>query len=53
MRDQSTRLLYAGDGLDEVIGEAYHVEAKDGKADVSGMVSRKKQLIPPLQQLIG
>ena len=53
MRDQSTRLLYAGDGLNEVIGEAYHVEAKDGKADVSGMVSRKKQLIPPLQQLIG
>ena len=53
MRDQSTRLLYSGDNMDEVIGEAYHVEAKDGKADVAGMVSRKKQLIPPLQQLIG
>ena len=43
---------WTGDNMDEVIGEAYHVEAKDGKADVAGMVSRKKQLLPQFASVI-
>lgn len=53
MQDQSTTLLYAGKGTDSLMARAYEVEAQGGRAYVPGMVSRKKQLIPPLQQLLG
>ena len=53
MQEQGTTLLYAGKGADSLIAEAFGTEAKDGRAYVPGMVSRKKQLIPPLQQLLG
>ena len=32
----------------EIVGEAFHTEVADGKAVLPGVVSRKKQLIPPL-----
>ncbi len=48
--DQSTRLLYAGRGSQELVSEAFHVKAKDGRADLPGIVSRKKQMIPPIRE---
>lgn len=47
--DQSTLLLYAGKGADELVREAFHVETQNNSAQLPGIVSRKKQLIPPLR----
>ncbi len=52
MRTQSTTLLYAGKNTDEIVSKAYGVEAKDGKAILEGVVSRKKQMIPPLNGVL-
>lgn len=52
LKKNSTLLLYGGNDmkkLDEEVSKAYHVEAKDGKAELPGVVSRKKQLLPPLR----
>lgn len=46
--EESTELLYAGDGAKELAMKAFGMEdTKDGIV-LSGMVSRKKQLIPAL-----
>lgn len=47
--DQSTLLLYAGKEADELVREAFHVETQNNSARLPGIVSRKKQLIPPLR----
>ena len=48
MKTQSTDLMYCGNAAEQIVREAFHVEPKDGKAWLPGVVSRKKQLIPPL-----
>ena len=48
MRAQATDLLFCGQQAEEIVRSAFHVETKDGKAVLPGVVSRKKQLIPPL-----
>ena len=46
--DQSTDVLYAGKGAEELMAGAFHVEAKDNMFTLPGVISRKKQLIPAL-----
>ena len=48
MRAQATDLLFCGQQAEDIVRSAFHVETKDGKAVLPGVVSRKKQLIPPL-----
>ena len=48
MRAQATDLLFCGQQAEEIVRSAFHVETKNGKAVLPGVVSRKKQLIPPL-----
>ena len=48
MKTQSTDLMVFGFDAEEIVREAFHVEVKDGMAVLPGVVSRKKQLIPPL-----
>lgn len=52
LQTTSTKLLYYGKDLDDVVSSAYRVEAKDGKAELPGVVSRKKQMLPPLRGVI-
>ena len=40
--------MFCGKDPAEIVGEAFHTEVADGKAVLPGVVSRKKQLIPPL-----
>ena len=54
--EESTELLYYGEGSEEMARIAFNMEPKDGVFDLKGVVSRKKQLIPPLMeaaQMIG
>ena len=48
MQRQATDLMFCGKDAAEIVGEAFHTEVADGKAVLPGVVSRKKQLIPPL-----
>ena len=48
--EESTELLYYGEGSEEMASTAFHMEPKDGVFDLKGVVSRKKQLIPPLME---
>ena len=48
MKTQSTDLMYWGHNTEEIIRDAFGVEPKDGVAVLPGVVSRKKQLLPPL-----
>lgn len=48
MKTQSTDLMVYGFNAEEIVRDAFHVEVKDGMAVLPGVVSRKKQLIPPL-----
>ena len=54
--EQSTELLFYGEGSEEMAVNAFKIELKDGTIYLKGVVSRKKQLIPPLMeaaQMIG
>ena len=54
--EESTELLYYGEGSEEMAVNAFKIEPKDGTIYLKGVVSRKKQLIPPLMeaaQMIG
>lgn len=44
---EGSRLLFAGDP--EVVKKAFGVTPEGGKAYVEGLISRKKQIIPPLE----
>ena len=48
MLQQATDLMFTGKDADKILQEAFGVEPKDGVAVLEGVVSRKKQLIPPL-----
>ena len=48
--EESTELLYYGEGSEEMARIAFHMETKDGVFDLKGVVSRKKQLIPALME---
>lgn len=48
---QDTLLLYAGGkDTDALVSEAFGVKAENGQAYLPGVVSRKKQLIPPIRE---
>ena len=54
--EQSTELLFYGEGSEEMAVNAFKIEPKDGTIYLKGVVSRKKQLIPLLMeaaQMIG
>lgn len=46
--DSNTRLLVVGEPQ-EVVEKAFDVKLVDNKADLPGVVSRKKQVVPPMQ----
>lgn len=48
--EESTELLYYGEGSEEMARIAFHMEPKDDVFDLKGVVSRKKQLIPALME---
>ena len=48
--EESTELLYYGEGSEEMASTAFHMEPTDGIFDLKGVVSRKKQLIPTLME---
>lgn len=48
MQKQATDLAFYGRDADKIIRDAFGVEPQDGMAVLPGVVSRKKQLIPPL-----
>ena len=48
--EESTELLYYGEGSEEMARIAFHMEPKEGVFDLKGVVSRKKQLIPALME---
>ncbi|MGI6205070.1 MAG: putative manganese-dependent inorganic diphosphatase [Anaerovoracaceae bacterium] len=45
--DESSELVYAGKGADEVVKKAF-TSSEEGRTYLKGVVSRKKQVIPPL-----
>lgn len=50
--DESTELLYYGEGAREVAESAMKVTASDDSLRLEGVVSRKKQLIPALMAIL-
>ena len=48
MKTQSTDLMCYGKDSEEIVRDAFGVEPENGIAVLKGVVSRKKQLIPPL-----
>ena len=48
--EESTELLYYGEGSEEMARIAFHMEPKDWVFDLIGGGSRKKQLIPALME---
>jgi len=47
-RSSTTELLMAGTGAEELIAKTFHTTVENGVAALPGVVSRKKQMIPPL-----
>ena len=45
---QTSDLLFWGKGADEAVSRAFGVEPTEGLAILEGVVSRKKQVVPPL-----
>ncbi len=48
VKSSTTELLFFGEGAEDVIRQTWGVEVKDGIAVLEGVVSRKKQIVPPL-----
>lgn len=48
--EESTELLYYGEGSEDMAKLAFHMDPVDGAFDLRGVVSRKKQLIPALME---
>lgn len=48
--EESTELIFVGD--EKVITQAYQGQAKSGSIYLPGVVSRKKQIVPPLSKVI-
>ena len=49
---QSTCLLFAGKGAEELVSGAFHIRTEGGMGMLPGVVSRKKQFIPPIRERI-
>lgn len=49
---ESTELLYLGEKAEELIREAFHIEPEGDSFRLSGVVSRKKQLLPAIMLAI-
>ncbi len=50
--EESTELLYYGDGAREIIARAFEKEVPEESCVLKGVVSRKKQLIPALMMAL-
>lgn len=50
--EESTEIIFAGDGSDKLIEEAFGIKPENGSAFIKGMVSRKKQLIPAIMETL-
>ncbi len=50
--EKRTRLLFCGNGAAELVQDAFHLDPSSGRVDLPGVVSRKKQLIPPLRAAV-
>lgn len=48
--EESTELLYYGEDSQQLVENAFRIEAKEGSYHLPGVVSRKKQLIPALME---
>lgn len=48
--DESTHLIYCGDGSEDMVRTAFGTEPEHGAFYLKGVVSRKKQLIPALME---
>ena len=48
--EESTKLIYFGEGSEELARKAFDIEPEDGAFLLKGVVSRKKQVIPALMQ---
>ena len=48
--EESTELLYYGDGSEEMAKIAFHMDPVDGAFDLKGVVTRKKQLRPAIME---
>ncbi|MCI2062122.1 MAG: putative manganese-dependent inorganic diphosphatase [Eubacteriaceae bacterium] len=51
--DESTELMYYGEGSDAALALAFKSQPEGGSVMLPGVVSRKKQLIPPLMATLG
>ena len=49
---ESSDIICCGNGAAELAEDAFHVEARDGVLHADGVVSRKKQFIPPMVRLL-
>lgn len=49
---ESTELIYQGDGAADVVKNAFKVNNPEEKIILEGVVSRKKQLIPPIMMTL-
>ena len=52
IRDESTELLFTGEGAAHLIQQAFEAEKKGNTFSLPGVVSRKKQLIPALMKVL-
>ena len=52
VKSQTSELLYWGDSAEEVIERAFGVKPVDSMAVLHGVVSRKKQVTPPLMSTL-
>ncbi|MCR5837785.1 MAG: putative manganese-dependent inorganic diphosphatase [Lachnospiraceae bacterium] len=50
--DESTELIFCGEGAAELIKEAFGIDAENEACVLKGIVSRKKQLIPPMMTVL-
>ncbi len=50
--DESTELIFTGDGAKELVESAFKVQAEGNSAILPGVVSRKKQLIPAFMSVL-
>ena len=53
VKDQSSKVLFCGEGADQLIGTAFRCEREaDGSVVLPGVVSRKKQMIPAMLETL-
>lgn len=52
IKSKTSDMLFFGEDGEEIVERAFHVDVFDGKAVLPGIVSRKKQVVPPLMATI-